>query len=341
MRKSIGKRLAVGIVAAAMLMTSTATALAAEWKQNETGWWYENEDGTYPVNSWVQVNGVWYFFNQEGYMSTGWVWDNGNWYFTNSDGAMLTGWVEVDNKTYYLNPISDGSKGAMATGTKMIDGEEYTFEESGACTSEYQGPSEEYYGNGTKVTDSETGTNGPAGGSGSSTGGSIGGSGSSGGSDSSDSDSDSSDTTVTNSLLEKLNQEAAQNVQEAVKDPQYQDIIAQNTSEDKPIKSVSKVSGTKTDRSITVTLGSKEVQEATPLSDIKGIVNDIVAAIVNVKEVESVKYLGKEMTVEEVMEHLNSQFDSERTLATMSSEYKVRLVLTSGEEATYTLYVNK
>ncbi len=329
MRKSIGKRLAVGIVAAAMLMTSTATAFAAEWKQNETGWWYENEDGTYPVNSWVQVNGVWYFFNQEGYMSTGWGWDNGNWYFTNSDGAMLTGWVVVDNKGYYLNPISDGYKGAMATGTKMIDGEEYTFEESGACTSEYQGPSEEYYGNGQQVADTETGTNGPASGS-------IGGSGSSSGSDSSDSSDDSSEETVL-TLLEQLNVETAQKVQAAVNDSKYQDLIG----EGKPIKKVSKVSGTTTDRSITVTLGDKEIQEATPLSDIKDFVNDIVAAIVNVKEVESVKYLGEEMTVEAVMDHLNSQFDSERTLATMSTEYKVRLVLTSGEEATYTLYVNK
>lgn len=333
MRKSIGKRLAVGIAAAAMVMASTATAFAAEWKQNEIGWWYENEDGTYPVNSWIQVNGVWYFFNQEGYMSTGWVWDDGNWYFTNSDGAMLTGWVEVDNKSYYLNPISDGYKGAMATGTKTIDGEEYTFEESGACTSEYQGPSEEYYGNGTKVTDDQTGTNGPAGGSGSASG-----SGSTDGSDSSN--DDSSDETVL-SLLEQLNMETAQKVQAAVNDPQYQDIIAQNANEDKPIKKVSKVSGTTTDRSITVTLGSKEIQEATPLSDIKALVNDIVDAIVNVKEVESVSYLGYEKTVVEVMDHLNSQFDSDRTLATMSSEYKIHLVLTSGEKATYTLYVNK
>lgn len=329
MRKSIGKRLAAGIMAAAMMMASTATVFAAEWKQNETGWWYENEDGTYPVNSWVQVNGVWYFFNQEGYMSTGWVWDNGNWYFTNSDGAMLTGWVVVDNKGYYLNPISDGSKGAMATGTKMIDGEEYTFEESGACTSEYQGPSEEYYGNGQQVADTETGTNGPASGS-------IGGSGSSSGSDSSDSSDDSSEETVL-TLLEQLNVETAQKVQAAVNDSKYQDLIG----EGKPIKKVNKVSGTTTDRSITVTLGDKEIQEATPLSDIKDFVNDIVAAIVNVKEVETVKYIGQEMTVEAVMDHLNSQFDSERTLATMSTEYKVRLVLTSGEEATYTLYVNK
>lgn len=325
MRKSIGKRLAAGIMAAAMMMASTATVFAAEWKQNETGWWYENEDGTYPVNSWVQVNGVWYFFNQEGYMSTGWVWDNGNWYFTNSDGAMLTGWVVVDNKGYYLNPISDGSKGAMATGTKTIDGEEYTFEESGACTSEYQGPSEEYYGNGQQVADTETGTNGPASGSGSS-----------GGSDSSDSSDDSSEETVL-TLLEQLNVETAQKVQAAVNDSKYQDLIG----EGKPIKKVNKVSGTTTDRSITVTLGDKEIQEATPLSDIKDFVNDIVAAIVNVKEVETVKYIGQEMTVEAVMDHLNSQFDSERTLATMSTEYKVRLVLTSGEEATYTLYVNK
>ncbi len=312
MRKSIGKRLAAGIMAAAMMMASTATVFAAEWKQNETGWWYENEDGTYPVNSWVQVNGVWYFFNQEGYMSTGWVLDNGNWYFTNSDGAMLTGWVVVDNKGYYLNPISDGYKGAMATGTKMIDGKEYTFDASGACVSEYPRPTAAYYGNGVKVSGKDVMGNGS-----------------------------SPSNTAGDSILEELNQEVSQNVEEAKKDPQYQDIIAQNDNEDKPIKNISKVSGSETNKKITVTLGSKEIQEATPLSEIKDFANAMIASIVNVDEVKSVTYLGHELTVDEVMAHMNSQFDSDRTLATMSSEYKIHLVLTSGEETTYTLYVNK
>lgn len=30
------------------------TSFAGEWKQDNTGWWYQNDDGTYPVSSWFQ-----------------------------------------------------------------------------------------------------------------------------------------------------------------------------------------------------------------------------------------------------------------------------------------------
>ena len=68
-----------------------------------------------------------------GYMSRGWILDNGNWYFADASGAMLTGWVRVDGAVYYLNPVSDGTQGAMATGVRTIDGVSYTFDASGAC----------------------------------------------------------------------------------------------------------------------------------------------------------------------------------------------------------------
>lgn len=49
-----------------------------------------------------------------------------NWYYLNpvSDGTkgrMLTGWKQIDGKWYYLNEISDGTKGAMMTDTWIGD----------------------------------------------------------------------------------------------------------------------------------------------------------------------------------------------------------------------------
>ena len=38
------------------------------WKQNDTGWWYCNADGTWPASQWMKINDVWYYFNAEGYM---------------------------------------------------------------------------------------------------------------------------------------------------------------------------------------------------------------------------------------------------------------------------------
>ena len=50
----------------------------------------------------------WYHFGADGYMDTGW--------FTDADGAV-----------YYLNPVSNGFRGAMLTGWQQIDGDWYYF----------------------------------------------------------------------------------------------------------------------------------------------------------------------------------------------------------------------
>ena len=58
----------------AVISMSTAmsmTALAGEWKQDTTGWWYQNDDGTYISNQWFQdFDGKWYYLNESGYMLT-------------------------------------------------------------------------------------------------------------------------------------------------------------------------------------------------------------------------------------------------------------------------------
>ena len=134
MKKLGGKKILVGALSATLAAGSAMTAFAAPgWNQNTTGWWWENADGSYVVNNWVQDAGKWYFMDGNGYMSCGWIWDNGNWYFADASGAMLTGWVRVDGAVYYLNPVSDGTQGAMATGVRTIDGVSYTFDASGAC----------------------------------------------------------------------------------------------------------------------------------------------------------------------------------------------------------------
>jgi len=62
------------------------------WKKNDTGWWYENDDGSYAKDEWKQINDKWYRFNEQGYMQTGWVQgQDGKWYYLGADGAMVTG----------------------------------------------------------------------------------------------------------------------------------------------------------------------------------------------------------------------------------------------------------
>ena len=68
------------------------------WKSDGTGWWYE-DNGWYPTDQWLKIDGYWYYFKADGYMAAKqWV---GNYYLT-SNGSMATNcyigsyWVGAD-----------------------------------------------------------------------------------------------------------------------------------------------------------------------------------------------------------------------------------------------------
>ena len=65
MRKS---RLLITSIVLSVMMSSVA--LAGDWKQDVNGWWYQNDDGNYPVNCWQDINGKQYYFNESGYILT-------------------------------------------------------------------------------------------------------------------------------------------------------------------------------------------------------------------------------------------------------------------------------
>ena len=100
---------------------------AGTWILDEHGWWFKKLNGTYPVSQWVMNGGLWYRFDEKGYMLTGWFTDiDGKKYYLNpiSDGtrgSMKTGWQLIDGKWYYFNNISNGTRGAMLTDTTTPD----------------------------------------------------------------------------------------------------------------------------------------------------------------------------------------------------------------------------
>lgn len=77
----------------------------AKWIQDETGWWYQNGDGSYTTNNWQQIGGKWYFFNEQGYMVTGWTCWNDLWYYCNPDGDMAVSTVTPDGFTVDENGV--------------------------------------------------------------------------------------------------------------------------------------------------------------------------------------------------------------------------------------------
>lgn len=84
-----------------------------EWKQNDTGYWYVKEDGSYPKEKFEKINDVWYYFDGSGYMlAERWYkHSDGNWYYFDQSGEMATGWKKIAEKWYYFN-----EEGAMQTG---------------------------------------------------------------------------------------------------------------------------------------------------------------------------------------------------------------------------------
>ena len=136
------KRILAFVLLLSMLLALAPVSACADgaWKKNGSGWWYQNEDGSYPVACWQKINGKWYYFNQAGYMQTGWQQINGTWYYLSSSGAMQTGWVKSGKSWYYL----DGS-GAMQTGWVKSSGKWYYLKASGAMQTGWLKDGGEWY----------------------------------------------------------------------------------------------------------------------------------------------------------------------------------------------------
>ena len=97
------------------------------WKQVGNIWQLD-VDGTQAKSAWAFLSDKWYLFNEKGDMVTGWANVDDKWYFMDSSGAMHDGWLEDGNgEWYYMNPISDGTRGAMRTGWHQIDRKWYYF----------------------------------------------------------------------------------------------------------------------------------------------------------------------------------------------------------------------
>ena len=144
------KRTKAIIAAAIMAAVMVTPAYAGTWAQDEVGYWYQNDSGSYARDQIMNIDGVNYGFNQQAYMVTGWANFDGNWYyFDPATGAQASGWQFVDNAWYYLNPANGNimktgfakigndiyyldESGAMKTGTFSADGYTYFAEASGA-----------------------------------------------------------------------------------------------------------------------------------------------------------------------------------------------------------------
>ncbi|MDO4789284.1 MAG: hypothetical protein Q4A19_09025 [Johnsonella sp.] len=103
-------------------MSMLVTAFAGSWKRDSLGWWYQEDNGSYPREAWREVNGAWYYFDYDGYMLFDTYTPDG--YFLGESGAWDTsiprrvGLGEIGNSVYGMDDYSleFGSHSSSAEG---------------------------------------------------------------------------------------------------------------------------------------------------------------------------------------------------------------------------------
>ena len=69
----LSRHLIIWILASIASIAIGMTAWAGTWKSDQNGWWYQNEDGSYPAATWQWIDGngdgigECYYFNEAGY----------------------------------------------------------------------------------------------------------------------------------------------------------------------------------------------------------------------------------------------------------------------------------
>lgn len=88
------------IVLAAMIGSCimAGNSFAGEWKTSPSGWWYQNDDGTYWVDGWQWIDGKCYYFTPDGYCLTNTITPDGN--MVDENGAwIVNGIIQTQEET--------------------------------------------------------------------------------------------------------------------------------------------------------------------------------------------------------------------------------------------------
>ena len=119
------KRIKQWIAALCMTVSMTMTAFGGQWMQDNSGWWYQNDDGSYPVNcwQWIDENGdglaECYYFNADGYCLMNGQTPDGN--FVDASGAWVVGAV-VQTQAVNLSGGANLSGGVNLSGGANLSG---------------------------------------------------------------------------------------------------------------------------------------------------------------------------------------------------------------------------
>ena len=116
------------------------------WKAIGKFWYYFDENGLMASNIKRVIQGSTFCFGESGNMLTGWIKQPEGWYWADEYGRLVSGWQDIGIFRYYFE--EEGSEYPflmLANCTKVIDGVEYVFTESGALRTGWVYDHGDYY----------------------------------------------------------------------------------------------------------------------------------------------------------------------------------------------------
>ena len=121
------KKLIGGLLTAAMVVGMNVTAFGGGWINNDSGWWYDNGNGTWPARSWQWIDGnndgiaECYYFDQYGYCLMNTTTPDG--YQVDGNGAWIVNGAIQTRSTAGTSADTSGSsqQDSSAPGTSALD----------------------------------------------------------------------------------------------------------------------------------------------------------------------------------------------------------------------------
>ena len=106
----MNKRIIAAGLSCLLVISTSMPAFAGQWKQDNIGWWYQDDNGSYPTSTWRWLDGnndgiaESYYFGADGYILTNTTTPDG--YTVNADGAWTVNGI-VQTKQVSLSDKSN------------------------------------------------------------------------------------------------------------------------------------------------------------------------------------------------------------------------------------------
>lgn len=124
------KKVMIGVLTGILCVGSSFSAMAGTWQKDSTGWWWREDNGSYPVNTWQWIDGdrdgtaECYYFDHNGYCLMNTATPDG--YQVNASGAWtVNGTVQRQGASQSQQNVS------KSTAQKLCSITDHIFQECG------------------------------------------------------------------------------------------------------------------------------------------------------------------------------------------------------------------